>query len=54
MDAGNDGLSLGELVLESGHTDALETLRRLRKATPEWGSVLLPAGKRGGRYRLIS
>jgi len=46
------GLSKDELVRESRRGDAVKTFKSLA-TKPDWASVMIPAGKKGGRYRIL-
>jgi hypothetical protein len=52
LDAGQDGLTLDNLIAKSRHTDARKILKRLSDSDPDWGAVIHSAGQTGGRYRL--
>jgi hypothetical protein len=52
LEAGEGGLGKESLEDLSGHTDAVHVLKRLKNSDPDWGYVILLAGKPYGRYRL--
>ena len=52
--AGQRGLSKDMLATKSNHSDAHRILKRLGDSDPDWSSVILMAGKPGGRYRIRS
>ncbi len=50
--ASDDGLSKDSLARESGHSDAVNILKRLAESDTDWKAVIKLAGKPGGRYRI--
>jgi hypothetical protein len=52
LDAGESGLNKNRLIKNSGHTGAVNVLRRLSEKDPAWRSVIRLAGKKGCAYRL--
>jgi|GEM_PF-6004372 len=50
--ASDDGLSKDSLATESGHSDAVNILKRLAESDPDWKAVIKLAGRPGGRYRI--
>jgi hypothetical protein len=52
VDAGESGLTVDQLVAQSGHADARGILRRLADSDPDWRSVIHFPGKAGGHYRI--
>jgi hypothetical protein len=53
VDAGEAGLSKGELENRSKKSDAVKCLRSLRKTDPDWSEAILMAGGPWGRYRIL-
>jgi len=51
LDAGDEGLSKNALEEKSGHTDAVNILKRLRKDA-DWERVIQLGKRAGGRYRI--
>ena len=52
LDAGKEGLTKDLLVYNSGHTDAVGILTRLKRKD-DWGQVIQMAGTTGGGYRIF-
>jgi hypothetical protein len=52
VDAGDTGLTVDQLVQQSGHADARGILKRLADSDPAWRAVIHFPGKAGGRYRI--
>jgi hypothetical protein len=52
LDAKDKGLTKDELVNNSGHTDAVNVLKRLWKKDDDWKSIIQMAEVPGGRYRI--
>jgi hypothetical protein len=52
LDAGDTGLTVDQLVAQSGHSDARGILKRLADFDPVWRSVIHFPGKAGGHYRI--
>ena len=50
--AGETGLTVDQLVHQSGHSDARGILRRLADSDPDWQAVIQFPGKAGGHYRI--
>jgi hypothetical protein len=53
LNAGEKGLTKDQLAIESKHTDARKTLKRLEKSDPDWESVIPFPGKSGKGYRIL-
>ena len=53
VDAGEDGLSLAELIRRSGHGSARNVLKNLAGTSSAWQQVILLPGAPGRRYRLL-
>ena len=53
VNAGEDGLSLRELIRCSGHGSARNVLKNLADSSSKWQQVVLLAGAPGRRYRLL-
>ena len=51
--AGATGLTKDQLVNRSGHTDAVQILKRLAKSDPDWKAVISLPGTSGKRYRIV-
>jgi hypothetical protein len=52
VDAGDTGLTVDQLVQQSGHADARGILKRLADSDPDWRAVIHFPGKSGGHYRI--
>lgn len=53
VNAGEDGLTLTELVRQSGHGSARNVLKNLADSSSKWQQVILLPGAPGRRYRLL-
>ena len=52
VDAGEAGLTVDQLVQQSGHSDARGILKRLADSDSDWRAVIHFPGKAGGHYRI--